>query len=121
MKFTFDKNCRLDKDIEFVEDLINKKPKVNDNINITPKDQPAKPIKTIGDNKIPFHDMNIYMLIRKGKRSFYDRLCTNKRLPLMLEPIYECENEVKMNFILIDLSEIHGKWHLTDVIKYLKS
>ena len=39
----------------------------------------------------------------------------------MLEPIYECENEVKMNFILIDLSEIHGEWHLTDVIKYLKS
>ena len=116
MKFHFDPKCDIKKDIVKIKYLEKKRIA---NMQLTEQHEAADA------QKIPYNNLKIYKLIRRTKPDQFrtlDANCSysNESTQLMLETVYDCTAEIELIFILIDLTEIHGKTHLTECICNLK-
>ena len=73
----------------------------------------------------PYKDLCIYKLVREGttedlRNTYQNCLCELPDPVLSLKPLYNCDGNVNIVFILIDLTEIHGRNHLKTCIDCLK-
>ena len=80
------------------------------------------------EGEIPFNDISIFRLVRRPSKcpietkKYYSSDCqyTFPQFELHLIPVYNCDVETSIIFILIDLEEIHGADHLKDCIMYFR-